>query len=278
MRLGLDPPELTVAVRSGDSTPAERAALLRRPPTFLVTTPESLYLLLTAARSRQHLTEVATVDRRRDPRAGARQAGLAPGAQPRAAGPADRVRPAGRGHSGSACRPRNAPSRRSPASWSATDRPCQDRRLRPPAGAGPGPRAARRRARGRHVGLSRWARSSTASPSWCGGHRTTLVFVNTRRLAERLAHQLGERLGDDVVAAHHGSLVEAAAPAGRGAPAGRRAAGAGRHRLARTGHRHRPGGAGLPDRLAPQPRHVPAARSAAPTTAATAPPRAGSSR
>ncbi len=37
-------------------------------------------------------------------------------------------------------------------------------------------------------------------------HRTTLVFVNTRRLAERLAHQLGERLGDDAVAAHHGSL------------------------------------------------------------------------
>ena len=37
-------------------------------------------------------------------------------------------------------------------------------------------------------------------------HRTTLVFVNTRSLAERVAHQLGERLGDDVVAAHHGSL------------------------------------------------------------------------
>ncbi|MCZ7631582.1 MAG: helicase-related protein [Microthrixaceae bacterium] len=38
------------------------------------------------------------------------------------------------------------------------------------------------------------------------GRRTTLVFVNTRRMAERLAHQLGERLGEDVVAAHHGSL------------------------------------------------------------------------
>ena len=38
------------------------------------------------------------------------------------------------------------------------------------------------------------------------GHRTTLVFVNTRRMAERVAHQLGERLGDDQVAAHHGSL------------------------------------------------------------------------
>ena len=37
-------------------------------------------------------------------------------------------------------------------------------------------------------------------------HRTTLVFVNTRRLAERVAHQLGERLGEDAVAAHHGSL------------------------------------------------------------------------
>ncbi len=37
-------------------------------------------------------------------------------------------------------------------------------------------------------------------------HQTTLVFVNARRLAERLAHELGERLGDDVVAAHHGSL------------------------------------------------------------------------
>ena len=37
-------------------------------------------------------------------------------------------------------------------------------------------------------------------------HRTTLVFVNTRRMAERVAHQLGERLGDGQVAAHHGSL------------------------------------------------------------------------
>ena len=37
-------------------------------------------------------------------------------------------------------------------------------------------------------------------------HRTTLVFVNTRRLSERLAHELGERLGPDQVSAHHGSL------------------------------------------------------------------------
>src|SRR5262249_35679233 len=37
-------------------------------------------------------------------------------------------------------------------------------------------------------------------------HRSTLIFVNTRRLAERVSHHLGERLGNDAVAAHHGSL------------------------------------------------------------------------
>src|ERR1700694_4176760 len=37
-------------------------------------------------------------------------------------------------------------------------------------------------------------------------HRTTLVFVNTRRLAERVARHLSERLGEENVAAHHGSL------------------------------------------------------------------------
>ena len=42
-----------------------------------------------------------------------------------------------------------------------------------------------------------------------GSHRTTLVFANTRRLAERVAHQLAERLGEDRVAAHHGSLSRA---------------------------------------------------------------------
>src|SRR4029077_4074702 len=49
--LGLDAPRITAAVRTGDTTPAERAAMLRTPPHILVTTPESLYLLLTAERS-----------------------------------------------------------------------------------------------------------------------------------------------------------------------------------------------------------------------------------
>ncbi|HKO57217.1 MAG TPA: DEAD/DEAH box helicase, partial [Thermoanaerobaculia bacterium] len=58
---GLDAPRITAAVRTGDTTTAERAAMLRTPPHILVTTPESLYLLLTAERSRKMLRTVRTV-------------------------------------------------------------------------------------------------------------------------------------------------------------------------------------------------------------------------
>src|SRR5712692_7292042 len=53
--LGIDAPRITAAVRTGDTPQNERAAMLRRPPHILVTTPESLYLLLTAERSREML-------------------------------------------------------------------------------------------------------------------------------------------------------------------------------------------------------------------------------
>ena len=58
---GLRAPRITAAVRTGDTTPSERAAMLRTPPHILVTTPESLYLLLTSDRSRQMLRTVRTV-------------------------------------------------------------------------------------------------------------------------------------------------------------------------------------------------------------------------
>src|SRR3954463_7720507 len=59
--LGIDAPRITAAVRTGDTTPAERAAMLRTPPHLLVTPPESLYLLLTAEKSRAMLRTARTV-------------------------------------------------------------------------------------------------------------------------------------------------------------------------------------------------------------------------
>ncbi|MFD8100730.1 DEAD/DEAH box helicase [Nocardia fluminea] len=59
-RLGLDPPDISVGVRSGDTPPAQRRAMLRTPPDILITTPESLFLLLTSA-ARETLAQVHTV-------------------------------------------------------------------------------------------------------------------------------------------------------------------------------------------------------------------------
>src|SRR3954463_2208246 len=59
--MGYEAPRITAAIRSGDTPAAERAAMIRKPPHILVTTPESLYLLLTAQRSREMLRSVRTV-------------------------------------------------------------------------------------------------------------------------------------------------------------------------------------------------------------------------
>ena len=59
--LGLPAPDLRVALRSGDTTASRRAAMLKRPPDLLITTPESLYLMVTAERSRAILRRVRTV-------------------------------------------------------------------------------------------------------------------------------------------------------------------------------------------------------------------------
>ena len=59
--LGLAAPPIRARARSGDTAPADRAAMLRKPPHLLITTPESLYLLLTAAKSRDRLRRVHTV-------------------------------------------------------------------------------------------------------------------------------------------------------------------------------------------------------------------------
>ena len=198
--LGLPAPNVRVAVRTGDTPNSARAAMLRTPPSFVVTTPESLYLLVTGARSREMLRTVQTVivDEIHAVARDKRGAHLALTLERLEALADDR------------------PAR---VGLSATQRPIEtvgkllvgDRAL--PAIVDGGHQRAldlalelpdselEAVASGEQMSevLDRIAQLVTE-------HRTTLVFVNTRRLAERLAHNLGERLGDDVVAAHHGSL------------------------------------------------------------------------
>ncbi len=228
-QLGLEVPPITVSVRTGDTTSSARAAMVKEPPTILVTTPESLYLYLTAERSRLTLTGVRTViideihALARDKRGSHLALSLERLEHIQLEGRSQRV------------------------GLSATQRPIEVTALLL-SGAGAtvhiqeGPvtagvrwadQAGRAKATSpRHVeivdcGHRRDLRVSIELPEQemaavlsqeqmgeivakiaehVKGHQTTLVFVNTRRLSERLAHLLGEILGPDQVAAHHGSL------------------------------------------------------------------------
>ena len=197
---GLGSPHLTAAVRSGDTPASERAAMLKTPPHILVTTPESLYLLLTAERSRNVLRTARTViiDEIHSVIEARRGAHLALSLER-----LDHV--AGR--------------RLQRIGLSATQRPIE-RVAEWLSGA-------ERRATVIDEGHRREADVALELPGsplqavmsaevWTevydrlariiAEHRTTLVFVNTRRLAERVARQLADRLGEEAVTAHHGSL------------------------------------------------------------------------
>ncbi len=190
--LGCPAPDIRVAVRTGDTAAAERAAMLKRPPDFLITTPESLYLLVTAERSREMLKGVRTVivDEIHAVAGNKRGSHLALTVE-RLAHVAD------------------ADLQR--VGLSATQRPIEAiARLL----TGAGPRAGRcaivdtghRRELDLALELPDDELGATATASQMAQildliaehvhrHRTTLVFVNTRRMAERVAHELGDRLG-----------------------------------------------------------------------------------
>ena len=200
-------PGIRVAVRSGDTPANERQSMVRTPPHILITTPESLYILLTAERSRRFLKSAETVivdeihavaqDKR-----GAHLALSLERLEALAERPLQRI------------------------GLSATQKPIEE--------------VARLLVGSEHVlpdgkpdcqivdvGHKRdldlgvelpdqelgaiathemWAEVYEKIISQVKAHRTTLVFVNTRRFVERVAHQLSERLGEDKVGAHHGSL------------------------------------------------------------------------
>jgi len=198
----LCPVKITAAVRSGDTPQNERAMMLRTPPHILVTTPESLYLLLTAERSRQMLktARVVIVDEIHAVLQSRRGAHLALSLER-----LDHV--CGR--------------RLQRIGLSATQKPIEEvarfltRRQCAIVDKG------HRRKMDLAVEVPSspleavmshevWAEIYQRLGQLIEEHRTTLITVNTRRLAERMAHQLSEKLGNEGVAAHHGSLAKEA--------------------------------------------------------------------
>jgi len=208
--MGFAPPRITAAVRSGDTPQAERAAMLRTPPHILVTTPESLYLLLTAERSREMLktARVVIVDEIHAVLESRRGAHLALSLER-----LDHV--CGR--------------RLQRVGLSATQKPIEEvARFLVGSDKSDGATADATvvdRGHRRKLDLEIEVPGSPLEAVMSGevwqetyqrlvelieSHRTTLVFVNTRRLSERMAFQLSERLGAEHVAAHHGSLAKEA--------------------------------------------------------------------
>ena len=222
-RLGLEPPRITIASRTGDTPADERRDLVRHPPDILVTTPESLYLLLTsAARETLRGVEQVIVDEVHAIAGTKRGAHLALSLER-----LERLRPEGA-----------PPVQR--IGLSATQRPLETI-ARYLGGAGEGREVAIVDAGARKpleltvvVPVEDMARLGEVLPAEeqrggpvLGGesragiwpaihprileliraHRSTIVFTNSRRLAERLAQRLNELAGEELVRAHHGSIA-----------------------------------------------------------------------
>jgi ATP-dependent Lhr-like helicase len=211
---GSEPPRITAAVRTGDTTSSERAAILRTPPHILVTTPESLYLLLTAERSRGLLKTVRTVivDEIHAVIGTRRGSHLALSLERLEQVVSEGLSRRSLGEGGTFQR----------IGLSATQRPI-DTVARFLVGAGEGRPACAIVDEGhrRHVDLAMeipnsplsavmshevWEEYYDRLAQLIAAHTTTLVFVNTRRMAERVARHLSERIGEDKITAHHGSL------------------------------------------------------------------------
>ena len=202
-------PEIRVAVRTGDTPASERQAMAKRPPHILITTPESLYILLTSKSGRKSLGGVRTLilDELHAVAGDKRGAHLSLSVErlcELADGPVTRI------------------------GLSATQNPIDEMaKLMVGTGAvGPDGEAdclIVDAGRSREIDLDlvlpenelgpiatheQWAQCLDLIARLVREHETTLLFVNTRRLVERVSHQMAERLGEEWVAAHHGSLSQ----------------------------------------------------------------------
>jgi ATP-dependent Lhr-like helicase len=202
--MGLPEHGIRSAVRTGDTTTTERNAMRRRPPHILVTTPESLYVLLGSDSGRAMLSTVRTVI-------------------------VDEIHAVAGSKRGSHLA----------LSLERLDALCAHRPVRVGLSATQKPLSAVAdflvgrgaggdcavvdvgHVRARDLALELppvqleavmpnevWERVYDRMAELVVQHRTTLIFVNTRRMAERVARHLGDRIGDEHVAAHHGSLAK----------------------------------------------------------------------
>ena len=206
-RLGHDRPQIRAAVRTGDTSAAERRTIIRKPPHILVTTPESFYLMLTSESGRSVLKTVRTlildeIHALADNRRGAHLALSVERLEALTGRGLQRI------------------------GLSATQHPMSlvanllvGMENRDPDG---GPRCTViDEGHLRELDICLEAPDSPleavmANESWdevyrrlvglIREHRTTLIFVNTRRLAERITYHLAKTLGEQEVASHHGSL------------------------------------------------------------------------
>lgn len=198
---GFETLDIRTAVRTGDTLASERQKMLRKPPHILVTTPESLYILLTAEKSRQILRHITTVivdeiHALADDKRGSHLALSLERLDALTDKKAIRI------------------------GLSATQKPLEliAQYL---VGAQASMPSIIEVGNKRQLDLSVVVPDQNLSAVASGGmwdeiydhiaelvqkHRSTLVFVNTRKLSERLAYKLSELLGADVVGAHHGSL------------------------------------------------------------------------
>jgi ATP-dependent helicase Lhr and Lhr-like helicase len=207
-RQGLPEFEIRSWVRTGDTAPGERERMRRTPPHIVVTTPESLYILIGSESGRKMLvtTRTVIVDEIHAVAPNKRGSHLAISLERLAAlcgGSLQRI------------------------GLSATQKPIEAV-ARFLVGAGPdgGPGAdcriidtGHRRARDLALEVPSspldavmsgevWQEVYDRLTELIEAHRTSLIFVNTRRLAERVTRQLSERLGSEHVTAHHGSLAK----------------------------------------------------------------------
>jgi ATP-dependent Lhr-like helicase len=198
---GILMPEIRTAVRTGDTLAHERRAMLARPPHILVTTPESLYILLTAAKSREMLRTIDSVivDEIHAVADDKRGAHLALSLERLDHLTGKRLRRIGLSATQKpielVAHFLTGNDRPDPAVVQIGHRRELDLGIEVPASE-LGPVASN----------EMWAEIYDRIATLATQHRSTLIFVNTRRLAERMSHHLAERLGSDAIAAHHGSL------------------------------------------------------------------------